>query len=111
MYLHIILNLLLVIAAIMVYLFINWRFTGKNSGKSKSLEILSMLPLGSKEKLVIVRAESQKLLIGVTAGSINILAALTDEPYVAAQDKYQQEINRALEDYVSHQPIISKDLQ
>lgn len=112
MYQHIILNLTFVLVVIGIYLFINWRLKSVKVSKNKSLEILSILQLGSKEKIVIMRAESKKFLLGVTSNSVNFLYHLSDEEEKRQHDEVnsQGEFNRVLNDYIDRQ-LVSKDLQ
>lgn len=45
------------------------------AGRSVSLDIVSHVSLGSREKLVVVRFGGKDLLLGVSAGGISRLAA------------------------------------
>jgi flagellar protein FliO/FliZ len=50
-------------------------------GRSGNLDILSVVGLGPREKLVVIRYRGRELLLGVTAQSISRLAA-DDQPAV-----------------------------
>ncbi len=110
MYLNIILNLLLVLAVIAIYIFITWRVNNMKKGKNNALEIIATLPLGSKEKIMIVKFESKKIMIGVTSHSINVLSYLSDNEVDNALAVSEGQFNRALNDYMDRQ-MLSKDLQ
>jgi len=52
-------------------------------GAAKNLEVLSVVGLGPREKLVVIKFREREVLIGVTAHSINRLAVYenpTDVP-------------------------------
>jgi flagellar protein FliO/FliZ len=46
---------------------------GKPNDKSLDLRFMRAMPIGPKERLVIVRYRDETLLLGVTAGNINVL--------------------------------------
>ncbi len=45
-------------------------------GQQKGLSVIRQLPVGTKERLMIVQAGEEQFLIGVTAQSINMLSKL-----------------------------------
>lgn len=49
---------------------------GFSHSKTGELKILESLSLGSRERLVIVQAGNEKLLLGITAGQINKLHSM-----------------------------------
>lgn len=53
------------------------RFTQGGFSGNAHIKILSAMPLGTRERLVLVETGGQQLLIGVTANNINTLHVLT----------------------------------
>ena len=51
------------------------RLRGFGSVRSDAIKVIADLPLGAKERAVLIQVGSQQLLIGVTAGQINTLHA------------------------------------
>lgn len=50
------------------------RFSGaREGGPDRELRFVRALPLGQRERLVLVEAEGELMLIGVSAGSITLL--------------------------------------
>lgn len=80
-----IMSLLMVLAVIVVSAMILKRFQGVRHSVN-GLKIVTSLHLGAKEKLVVVQAGKQQLLLGVTAQQITLLETL-DEPLVSPEDK------------------------
>jgi flagellar protein FliO/FliZ len=80
-----IMSLLMVLAVIVVSAMILKRLQGVRHSIN-GLKIVTSLHLGAKEKLVVVQAGKQQLLLGVTAQQITLLETL-DEPLVSPEDK------------------------
>ena len=70
------LGLALVIAAIFALAWLSRRLN-MMPGTSQQLKIESTLSVGSKEKLLIVEVESQRLLLGVTSQQVSLLQQLS----------------------------------
>jgi flagellar protein FliO/FliZ len=83
--LQLMLGLLAVIAAVL--LLARWlpRLQGMRAGGGGSLRVVDALPLGQKERLLLVQVGEQQLLLGVTAGTISTLHRL-DRPVEAGAD-------------------------
>jgi flagellar protein FliO/FliZ len=79
-----IMSLLMVLAVIVVSAMVLKRFQGVRHSIN-GLKIVTSLHLGSKEKLVVVQAGKQQLLLGVTAQQITLLETL-DEPLVTSKE-------------------------
>ncbi len=79
MYFQVIMNLLLVIIAVLIYLYITWKVKSIKSSKGDLIEVASMLAVGPKEKIILVKVENQKILIGVTPGSMTFLSQITND--------------------------------
>jgi len=69
-------GVLVVIVAIFVLAWLSRRLLGVSYGGSSGLRIDGGLALGSREKLVVVEVEGRRLLLGMTPGSINLVAEL-----------------------------------
>jgi flagellar protein FliO/FliZ len=80
-----IMSLLMVLAVIVVSAMILKRFQGVRHNIN-GLKIVTSLHLGAKEKLVVVQAGKQQLLLGVTAQQITLLETL-DDPLVSPEDQ------------------------
>lgn len=72
-------SLSVVLVLIPVLLFAYKKLQSLQLGSSRSaIQIVSVQSLGSKEKLVMVEVENQRLLLGVTANSITKIKEFTD---------------------------------
>jgi len=54
------------------------RMPGSSFRSAEGLKIVANLPLGAKERVVVVEVNGQQLLLGVTAGGINTLHQLPE---------------------------------
>ncbi len=71
------LMMLLVLALIPLVLWIVKRMqTVRLPGQARQLELLSQLPLGTRERVVTVRVHGRVLVLGATAQSITLLGEL-----------------------------------
>ena len=50
-------------------------------GQNKALRVIASLPLSPREKLVLVQAGEQQLLLGVAPGRVNLLQSY-DQPLI-----------------------------
>ncbi len=50
-------------------------------GQNKRLQVVAALPLSAREKVVLIQAGEQQLLLGVAPGRVNLLASY-DEPLI-----------------------------
>lgn len=65
---------LLIIGALCVVSYILWKkFFKKDSLNRSEIKIISMLPLGQKEKLVVCEIQNKKFIMGVTQHNISHL--------------------------------------
>lgn len=67
------LGLLIVVAAIYSLAWVTKKISGHTPKGPHGLKLLACLPLGPKEKAVLVEAGGKKMLLGVTPGSVNTL--------------------------------------
>lgn len=61
------------------------RFSGMTSTRGGVIKVVSVLPIGSRERLALVEVGGQQLLLGVTAQQITTLHTF-EEPVVDATD-------------------------
>lgn len=78
---------ILAIILVVAYLLKKTRFVRNNSGK---LVILNQLYLGTKQRVVVVKAKNRQIMLGVTQSQITYLTDLDDE---------KAEFDKVLEDH------------
>ena len=72
-YFRVIFNLLIVVSLIVIsLLFVKKIKTAKYIGK-KNINIVNIVPIGTKEKIILLELNNTMLLIGVTASNIQTL--------------------------------------
>jgi flagellar protein FliO/FliZ len=71
-------SLLLVLGAVFLAAWVVRKLRGLGSVRSDVIKIIADLPLGTKERAVLIQVGSQQLLLGVTAGQINTLHVLAE---------------------------------
>lgn len=76
--LSMIMSLLMVLVLIIISAWILKKFNVVNKSVS-GMKVITTLPLGHKEKLVVVQVANEQLLLGVSAQQINLIKTL-DEP-------------------------------
>jgi len=74
--LQLVLGLLLVLAVIALIAWLLRRLSGWNSTANGALKVVATLPIGQRERVVVIQAGEQQLLIGVTAGQVEMLHIL-----------------------------------
>jgi flagellar protein FliO/FliZ len=73
--------LLVVLAAVLAAAWLARRMRAiSGGGGSSSLELLAQLPLGTRERAVLVRVGDRQLLLGVAAGNVRTLHVLEPAP-------------------------------
>ena len=75
-----ILMLVLVVASVPLSVWVIKRMPGWRIKANTSMKIEESLSLGPREKLIVVRVEGRRLLVGATGQSINTLLELGDAP-------------------------------
>ena len=70
--------LLLVLGLIVGLGWLLKRMPGSGFRPSAGLRVVASLPLGAKERVVVVEVNNEQLLLGVTAGGINVLHTLPE---------------------------------
>jgi flagellar protein FliO/FliZ len=77
------LSLGLVLALIFATAWIARRMRGLNRASTDAMDVISTLPLGQKERAVLVRVGKQQILLGVAPGRVTTLHVLTEPVEVA----------------------------
>ncbi len=78
-YLKVLLILVFIVGLIFACAWLVRRMSGGVGFNQKHMQVLSVMPLGTREKLMIIRAANEYLLLGVTANGIQTLHRF-DEP-------------------------------
>lgn len=68
--------LILVLAAVFAAAWFSRRMHGVGSSRSAALEVIAQLPLGPRERAVLVRVGTQQVLLGVASGNVRALHVL-----------------------------------
>lgn len=69
-------GVVLVMLALGAFAFVMRRLQMRIGGAQGALRVCAALPLGGKERIVIVEAEGERLLLGVGAGGVKLLRKL-----------------------------------
>jgi flagellar protein FliO/FliZ len=78
-YVKVVLTLIFIVGLIFACAWLIRRMSGGVGINQKHMQVISVMPLGTREKLMIIRAASEYLLIGVTPNGIQTLHSF-DEP-------------------------------
>lgn len=81
------LNLGLVLAAIVLLAWIFKRVQGMDQPAAGQLRVTASLPLGPKERILVVQVGQQQLLVGASSAGINMLHVLDAPIQEAAQNQ------------------------
>ena len=84
-YLSVFFSLAVVVGLIMLVGWVMKRVQRVQRGGSATMEVLDVLPVGPKEKILMVRAGDSRLLIGMTPGRLSTLGILDTE--IAASEE------------------------
>lgn len=90
-------GLVLVIGLIFLLAWLLKRFTGL-SGQNRSLQVVASLSLSAREKVVLIQAGDQQLLLGVAPGRVNLLQTY-DQPLIepgVAMGEFANKLQQAL---------------
>jgi flagellar protein FliO/FliZ len=74
--LRVVLALVIVLAAVFAAAWLSRRLRGLGPARGQELELLAQLPLGPRERAVLIRVGEQQLLLGVAHGSVSKLHVL-----------------------------------
>jgi len=109
--LQVTLGLAAVVASIYLVAWLIKRNRTLTGFSNDAIKTLAVLPLGIKEKIILIEVGGQQLLLGVTPDSINTLASY-DEPIVSAQEATPVAFSKKLKEIFEQQKIsktVSKD--
>lgn len=70
--------LAIVLAAVFGAAWLSRRMHGTGGARHPGLQVLAQLPLGPRERAVLIRVGTQQLLLGVTNGSVRTLHVLSE---------------------------------
>ncbi|MBN0986832.1 flagellar biosynthetic protein FliO [Amphritea pacifica] len=90
-------GLILVVALILLLGWLVKRYSGL-PGQNRALRVVATLPLSTRERLVLVQAGEQQLLLGVTPGQVNLLKSY-DQPLIepgAAMGDFASRLQQAM---------------
>ncbi|KGJ91375.1 flagellar biosynthetic protein FliO [Colwellia psychrerythraea] len=93
-----ILSLLMVLALIVICAFVLKRFNLTQQGVSQ-LKLVTSLSLGAKERVVVIQAGEQQLLLGVTAQQVTLIERL--EAPLATQTMKATELPKSMMSFLS----------
>lgn len=82
--LRVVVSLALVLAAVAGAAWLLRRLRGLGGSDARLIELLAQTPLGTRERIVLVRVGGHELLLGVAAGSVRTLLVLGDSVARAA---------------------------
>ncbi|NVK42666.1 MAG: flagellar biosynthetic protein FliO [Oceanospirillaceae bacterium] len=89
-------GLLVVVIAILLVLWVLKRFTAIG-GHHRDLKVVAVLPLGTREKAVLVQVGERQLLIGVAPGRVSLLERFEEPVILPPQGgKFRAKLREAL---------------
>jgi len=83
-------SLLLVFCCILGMLYLMRRFSRGGSGNSTRLAVLASASVGSRERVVLLRAGEEQILLGVAPGSVRTLHVFAEPVIVEAASTPQR---------------------
>jgi flagellar protein FliO/FliZ len=76
------------------------RFSGMPSARTGTIKVISVLPVGSRERLALVEVGGKQLLLGVTAQQINTLhtfdEAVVDTTEIKNNSEFAQKLHQMM---------------
>ncbi len=96
-----ILSLLMVLVLIVVSAWVLKKFNLTNNSVA-GMKVIASLPLGTKEKLVVVQVGDQQLLLGVSQQQVSLIKTLEQPLEVGAP--MTQELNQSLSRFLNKSP-------
>ncbi len=89
-------GLLAVIAIIFGCAWIVRRMSGMTGGNTRAIKVVSVMPMGTRERISLIEVGGKQILIGVTPSAIRTLHVF-DEPVVSAGDPVPSDFARKLQ--------------
>lgn len=96
--LSMIMSLLMVLVLIIAGAWVLKKFNVVNRSVS-GMKVISSLPIGHKEKLIVVQVGEEQLLLGVSAHQVNLIKKL-DEP-IEIKDSIAPEFSQSIANYLT----------
>ena len=101
------LSVMMALVAVVVMIFLTaWlikRFTGLSPINNRQIKVVASLPVGARERLVLVEVGGQQMLLGVTPQQINTLHRF-EEPVVVPDKPGQMDFAQRLQAMLSKGP-------
>jgi flagellar protein FliO/FliZ len=72
-------GLVIVLATVFVVAWVARRLRGASGTGANGIDVLAQTSLGAKEKVVIVRVDGERMLLGVAGGQVSLLKTLSAE--------------------------------
>jgi flagellar protein FliO/FliZ len=82
--LRVVIALLVVLGAVIAAGRFARRMRGFSGGSSSSLEVVGQLPVGTRERAVLIRVGERQFLLGVAPGNVRMLHAFDDMPVASS---------------------------
>jgi flagellar protein FliO/FliZ len=79
-YLHMIANLVAVLGLMFLVMYLLKKFKVSRHSANQQINIINIMPIGSKEKLILMEVNNALLLVGATPTTIKTLHVFTDQP-------------------------------
>ncbi len=89
-------GLLAVIAIIFGCAWIVRRMSGMTGGNSQAIKVVSVMPMGTRERIALIDVGGKQILIGVTPQAIRTLHVF-DEPVVSPGEQVSGDFARKLQ--------------
>lgn len=86
-YSHMIGNLLLVLTLMLGLLYLIKKFKLKKFSANPAINIINMLPIGAKEKLLLIEVQGKTILLGATPNHIEALHIFEDKKMDVNENK------------------------
>jgi flagellar protein FliO/FliZ len=102
--LNVVLGLVAIIALIFVLSQFVKRFGSGSFSANSQLKILSSMPLGTRERIVLIDAGGQQLLLGITPTSINTLHVFLDPIVIDNKTEAPSDFSRKLMAILQQKP-------
>lgn len=89
-------GLLAVIAIIFCCAWIVRRMGGMTGGNTRAIKVVSVMPMGTRERVALIEVGGKQILVGVTPSTIRTLHVF-DEPVVSAGEPASSDFARKLQ--------------
>ncbi len=94
-YLHVMLNLLFVVIAMIGFFFLLKKFKISRYAANKHIKIINIVPIGTKEKIILLEVNNVKLLLGATPAHVETLYVFNEQeqevPVISGKMMHEKE--------------------